>query len=184
MIDTVLSSRAPSTRSLYANRWKLFSQWCQTQGEVPETCTVAIVLRFLQSVLDAGRCASTLKVYAAAISAGHTRVNNQTVGSHYLVGQFLKGAQRRRLSRVVPSWDLTLVLRSVCRPPFEPMGEAELRWLSAKTAFLLAITSAKRVGELHALSVSQMCLRWYPDGSGVTLLPNPSFLPKRGLPHR
>ena len=93
VIDTVLSSRAPSTRSLYANRWKLFSQWCQTQGEVPETCSVAIVLRFLQSVLDAGRCASTLKVYAAAISAGHTRVNNQTVGSHYLVGQFLKGTQ-------------------------------------------------------------------------------------------
>ena len=143
---------------------------------------MAIILRFLQSLLDAGRCASTLRVYAAAISAGHVRVNNQTVGSHYLVSQFLKGAQRRRPSKVtvVPSWDLTLVLRSVCRPPFEPIGEAELRWLSAKTAFLLAVTSAKRVGELHALSVSQMCMRWYPGGSGVTLLPNPSFLPKRG----
>ena len=112
------------------------------------------------------------------------RVNNQTVGSHYLVSQFLKGAQRRRPPwvTVVPSWDFTLVLRSVCRPPFEPIREAELRWLSAKTAFLLAITSAKRVGELHALSVSQMCMRWYPHGSGVTLLPNPSFLPKRVPP--
>ena len=57
---------------------------------------MAIVLHFLQSVLDAGRCASTLKVYVAAISAGHTRLNNQTVGLHYLVGQFLKGTQRRR----------------------------------------------------------------------------------------
>ena len=69
--------------------------------------------------------------------AGHARVNNQTVGSRYLVSQFLKGAQRRRpLSvTVVPSWDLTLVLRSVCRPPFEPIGEAELRWLSARLHF-------------------------------------------------
>ena len=181
VIDTVLSSRAPSTRLLYANRWKLFYQWCQTQGELLENWLVAIILRFLQSLLDAGRCASSLKVYAAAISAGHVRVNNQTMGSHYLVSQFLKGAQRRRPSRVtvVPSWDLTLASRSVSGQ-VEPIGEAELRWLSAKTAFLLAITSAKRVGELHALSVSQMCLRWYPGGSGVTLLPNPSFLPKRG----
>ena len=45
---------------------------------------------------------------------------------------------------------------------------AELKWVSAKTAFLLAITSAKRVVELHALSVSDSCLRWNSDGSGVT----------------
>ncbi|KAK0150008.1 hypothetical protein N1851_009243 [Merluccius polli] len=128
--------------------------------------------------------ASTLKVYAAAISAGHAREDNQIVGSHYLVSQFLKGAQRHRPSRVtvVPSWDLTLVLRSVCWPPFEPIGEAELQWLSAKTAFLLAITTAKRVDELHTPSVNQMFMRWYPDGLGVTLLPNPSFLPKRVPP--
>ena len=182
VIDTVLSSRAPSTRSLYANRWKLFSEWCQTQGELPGNCSVAIILCFLQSLLDACRCASTLKLYAVAISAGHVRVNNQTRGSHYLVSQFLKGAQRRRPSRVtvVLSWDLTLVLRSVCQRPFELIGEAEFRWLSAKTAYLLAITLAKRVGELHTQTVSQMCMRWYTDGSLVTLLPNPSFLPKRG----
>ena len=30
------------------------------------------------------------------------------------------------------------------------------------------------------LSVSQMCMYWHPDGSGVTLLPNLSFLPKMG----
>ncbi|KAK0156323.1 hypothetical protein N1851_000360 [Merluccius polli] len=40
------------------------------------------------------------------------------------------------------------------------------------------MSSAKRVGELHALSVSQECLQWSPDGTGVTLWPNPSFLPK------
>ena len=45
VIDTVLSSRAPSTRLPYANRWKLFSQWCQTQGELLENCSVATILR-------------------------------------------------------------------------------------------------------------------------------------------
>ncbi|KAK0156350.1 hypothetical protein N1851_000347 [Merluccius polli] len=45
-----------------------------------------------------------------------------------------------------------------------------------KVAFLLAITSAKRVGELQALSMAETCLRWNPDGSGVVLWP--TFLPK------
>ncbi|KAK0136689.1 hypothetical protein N1851_027136 [Merluccius polli] len=163
-------------RSLYANQWKLFSQWCQTQGEVPETCSVAIVLRFLQSVLDAGRCASTLKVYAATISAGHTRVNNQTVGSGWSVFEGRTEAQaiKGHCSAVM---ELDVGFEVSVSAPIRTHGGGR-----TQTAFLLAITSAKRVGELHALSVSQMCLRWYPDGSGVTLLPNPSFLPKRGPP--
>ena len=91
VVRTIFSSRAPSTRLLYANRWKLFSQWCVARGEVPETCSVVVILHFLQSVLDNRRAASTLHVYMAAISATHARVDNQTVGSHYLIRQFLKG---------------------------------------------------------------------------------------------
>ncbi len=47
---------------------------------------------------------------------------------------------------------------------------------------MLALASAKRVSELHALSVSELCMRWLPDDSGVVLRPNPSFLPKVLLP--
>ncbi|KAK0155755.1 hypothetical protein N1851_001748 [Merluccius polli] len=47
------------------------------------------------------------------------------------------------------------------------------KWPSGKTAFLLAIASAKQVGELHDLSVSQACMSWNADGSGVALWPNP-----------
>lgn len=47
-----------------------------------------------------------------------------------------------------------------------------------KTTFLMAVTSAKRLEELHALSFSESCLRWAPDGSGMTLWPNVAFLPK------
>ena len=43
----------------------------------------------------------------------------------------------------------------------------------------LAVMSAKRLGELHALSVARDCLRWTSDRSEVTMWPNPSFLPKR-----
>lgn len=180
VVHTIASSRAPSTNALYANRWRLFSKWCLAQGVEPTRCPTPAILQFLQSLFDKGLTPSTIKVYAAAISAHHARVDGRTVGSHPLVARFLRGALRLRPPRRarVPTWDLPLVLQALCNAPFEPMLTADVSWLSMKTAFLLAITSAKRVGELHALSVGGDCLQWHPDGSGVTLWPNPSFLPK------
>ena len=180
VIQTILDARAPSTQALYANRWKLFSQWCGVNREVPESCSVPVILRFLQSLMEKKLSASTLKVYVAAISAKHSKVDNQTVGSHTLVTRFLRGVRRRNPPQAVkhPSWDLTLVLEALRHPPYEPLGQSELKWASAKLAFLLAMASAKRVGELHALSVSTACMRWNSDGTGVALWPNPSFLSK------
>ena len=43
-----------------------------------------------------------------------------------------------------------MVLHAVSRPPFEPLQQIELRKLSFKTALLLALTSAKRVSDIHA----------------------------------
>lgn len=179
--NTILNSRAPSTRSAYAYRWKLFSEWCSEQAVVPEHCPVPLVLRFLQSLLENNRAAATLRVYVAAISAHHVRIDGQQLGSHALVTQFLRGAQRLRppQSVRVSLWDLGLVLKSLTLPPFEPLEHSDLKWISLKAAFLLAIASSKRVSELHALSVSASCMRWNADGSVVTLWPNPAFLPKR-----
>ena len=48
---------------------------------------------------------------------------------------------------MVPPWDFTLVLKGLQEPPFEPLEEADFLWLLVKTTLLVAITSAKRVGE-------------------------------------
>ena len=163
---TILNARAPSTRMQYESRWQLFSVWCSDGGEDPVHCTVPKILEFL--------------LLMAAISTQHARVDDNTVGCHRLVSLFLKGVLRilpPQAQRVL-AWNLPLVLDTLCLPPFEPLAQAELKFVSAKTAFLLAINSAKHVGELHALSVSDSCLRWNSDGSGVTLWPNMAFLPK------
>ncbi len=52
------------------------------------------------------------------------------------------------------SWDLPLVLRSLTQHPCKPIGHADLRSLSHKTVLHLDICSAKRVSDLHAVSVS------------------------------
>ena len=50
-----------------------------------------------------------------------------------------------------PSWDLSKVLRFLISGAFEPLRDAPLRALSKKVLFLLALATAKRVGELQAL---------------------------------
>ena len=77
-----------------------------------------------------------------------------------------------------PHWGPWLGARSAWEASLEPLGTATLQRLSWKVAFLLAVTSARRVGELHALSVSAECLQMGPGKSSVTLRPNSSFLPK------
>ena len=50
-----------------------------------------------------------------------------------------------------PPWDLALVLQSLTGAPYEPLRTCDERFLAQKTLFLLALASAKRIGELHAL---------------------------------
>ena len=51
-----------------------------------------------------------------------------------------------------PSWDLLTVLNFLRSSPFEPLSNASLRDITRKTLFLVALATAKRVGELQALS--------------------------------
>ena len=181
---TMTNARAPSTRLVYAHKWKAFSRWCQERNEDPVHCPVSVILTFLQALLSQGRSPSTLKVYVAAISCWHSVVSGETVGRNKDVSLFLRGARRLHppTRPVVPVWDLSIVLAALRSPPYEPLAGASLECVSKKTAFLLAMASAKRVSELHALSVHESCCRWNPAGSGVTLWPNAAFLPKVASP--
>ncbi|KAI2644945.1 ORF V: Enzymatic polyprotein [Labeo rohita] len=164
VVETILQSRAPSTRKLYALKWKLFTSWCGSHQQDPVNCPVGTVLEFLQDRLSAGLSHSTLKVYVAAIAAYHAPLGGLSVGKDPLVSRFLRGALRLRppVRSRVPPWDLSLVLEALCRPPFEPIEEISDRHLTIKTVFLIAITSLKRVGDLQALSVAPSFLDFAP----------------------
>ena len=69
------------------------------------------------------------------------------------------------------------MLEALQQDPFEPLTSGRLVFLTFKTAFLLAVTSAKRVGELKALSASQRYTQITP--AGVRLWLNP-FLHSEG----
>ncbi len=78
----------------------------------------------------------------------------------------------------VPSWDLSVVLEGLVTAPFEPLKSASERILTLKVVLLLALMSLKRVGDLQALSVSEMCMDFAPGLVKVTLRPRPGYVPK------
>ncbi|KAI2668277.1 Transposon Ty3-G Gag-Pol polyprotein [Labeo rohita] len=110
VVETILHSRAPSTRKLYALKWKLFTSWCGRHQQDPVNCPVGSVLEFLQDRLSAGLSHSTLKVYVAAIAAYHAPLGGFSVGKDPLVTRFLRGVLRLRppVRPRVPTWDLSV----------------------------------------------------------------------------
>ncbi len=112
--------------------------------------------------------------------AHHDAVDGRSLGKHDLIVRFLKGARRMNPSRppLVPFWDLSIVLAELQRGPFEPLDSVELKFLSAKTVLLTALTSIKKVGDLRAFSVSEECLVFGPVYSHVFLRPRPGYVPK------
>ncbi|XDV15586.1 hypothetical protein PO909_015637 [Leuciscus waleckii] len=133
----------------------------------------SVVLSFLQEGLERRLSPSTLKVYVAAIAAHHDAVEGKSVGKHDLIIRFLRGARRLNPPRppLIPSWDLSVVLTALQSAPFEPLQSVELKFLSMKTALLVALASIKRVGDLQAFSVDEACLEFGLANSHVILRP-------------
>ena len=93
--------------------------------------------------------------------------------------------------RIMPKWDLHLVLLSLLRLPFASNGDEDgwrhsLKWQTMECVFLLALASARRLSYLHALSVAPgRCV--FARGNTqrqlvVSLLPEHGFLAKNQLP--
>ncbi|KAL0194596.1 hypothetical protein M9458_008168, partial [Cirrhinus mrigala] len=152
MVDLTGLPQAPSTRQAYALKWR-------------GGCSVGVVFFFLQEKLERRLSPSTLKVYVAAITAYHDVVDGLSLGKHHLIIRFLRGARRLNPPRLhlIPSWDLSVVFGAE---------------ISLKTVLLIALTSIKRVGDLHAFSVSETCLEFGPADSHMTLRPRPGYVSK------
>lgn len=77
---------------------------------------------------------------------------------------------------IVPAWSLSLVLAKLMGKLCEPLATVSLHLLSWKTAFLVAITSAKRASELTASQHNPPFTIFHRNM--VVLRPDPAFLPK------
>jgi integrase len=89
--------------------------------------------------------------------------------------------ERPKQRRLVPILDLGIVLKALQLSPFEPLDLISFKFLTYKCCFLLALATGRRRSELHALSVSESCIRFAAVKSSVTFLTDPAFLAKNQL---
>uniref|UniRef100_A0A803JB94 Core-binding (CB) domain-containing protein n=1 Tax=Xenopus tropicalis TaxID=8364 RepID=A0A803JB94_XENTR len=173
-VHTLLASRKPTTEHTYHRIWEKFREWCLQSAVSFSSPSESTIVNFLQSGLEKDLSLATLKVQISALSA----LTKVKWADQPLVSRFLQGVKRLKpqVRPVVPSWDLNLVLQALVEPPFEPLESIPMELLSMKAAFLIAITSARRVVEIQALLRSDPYLKIHQDK--VVLRLSEKFLPK------
>ena len=78
-----------------------------------------------------------------------------------------------------PKWDLSWVLVCLQKAPYEPLHKASKLHVTLKTAFLLALATAKRCSKIHALAMDSNHLRFSQSDGSVSLTVQTGFLAKK-----
>ncbi len=152
--EAIASHHRASTSSLYQSKWKQFVDWCDTEQVDSLKATVPQVADFFLYLFnDKGLKMSTIKGYRAAISKV-LKYQGTDISNDDEISLLFRSLDIKRPTTMstVPKWDLALALRHLTGPPYEPMHLASPKALTQKTVFLLGLASAKRIGELHALT--------------------------------
>ncbi|XP_069833017.1 uncharacterized protein [Dendropsophus ebraccatus] len=174
VITTLLASKKRVTSEIYLRTWRAFCRFVNKPINVLVPPDIPVVLDFLQEGLNKRLRPSTIRVQISALSS----LFDFKLAEHPWVRRFMRATDRifPSIKPKLPPWDLNLVLSQLTEPPFEPLADLSIKILSQKLAFLLAITSARRVGEISAFSIQQPYMSIREDR--VILSPDPAFLPK------
>ena len=86
---------------------------------------------------------------------------------------------RPKSARNIPKWNLSVVLNELVKKPFESMKDSDIKHLTLKTAFLLALVSGKQRSEIHAWVANKVSNlgQW----EKVALFPSSDFIAKNQL---
>ena len=179
--ETIVAPQRSSTRTIYKSKWVLFGKWCRENSVDFSTPSVKQISDFFMYLYeDLNRRPSTIDGYRTAIvdtlgPTAHHIAHNADL--HRLLSSFHR--DHPKSSRNLPKWNLSVVLNELTKAPFEPMKDTDLKHLTLKTAFLLALASGKRCSEIHAWvanKVSNLC-QW----EKVALFPSSDFIVKNQL---
>ena len=164
-------SHRPSSRKAYQLKWHVYRQWCHSHGHSSSNPSLAKAADFLCWLHSSKRLGvSSIKGYRSMLSAVFC-FQLPSLSSHPVLRDLLRSFALESAPRHLrpPAWDLTLVLRFLNTSSFEPLTEVPLRALTQKVLFLVAFATAKRVGELQAISSvvtfvrGDACLSYVPD---------------------
>ena len=150
--ERIKALQRKSSTKVYQSRWTIYGQWCSQNKVDITSATIPQEAEFLNYLF-------TIKNLKPATITGYRTVIADSLGSqgeviskslelNRLIASFTRHG--RNQNRSIPTWDLSLVLLGLTKPPFETLSEASLKWLTYKTVFLFTLASGKRRSEIHA----------------------------------
>ena len=180
--DQISRGHRQSSRAVYDSKWRIFSGWCAGQSVDPFQVTIPQLADFFVFLFQVKHLnPRTIKGYRSAISSTISSCGSRTELSYSQeLSSLIRSFQLERplQRKVAPQWNLSLVLQALTKPPFEPIAKCELKFLTLKTVFLVALASGRRRSELHALCFDSTHFRQNQDQSMVTLYPDLEFVAK------
>ena len=185
-----------SSQQVYESHWSRFVAFCRTKRWHVFRVRSHHFSTYMMHLFRDGLLPSTIISHRTSVaSVLHHWVYDPAADPHIKLLVRAFRLERPVQRRIMPKWDLHLVLLSLMRPPFtsqsEDNGESSddvipLKWRTLKCVFLLALAFARRRSYLHALSIAPgRCV--FARGNTqrqllVSLLPEPGFLAKNQLP--
>ena len=153
VVDRIINPIRKSSKSCYDARWNCFIKYCEELKIKPTSITIPQLCDFfLHLFKDKQYKTVTIKGYRSALNP-HLQFRLGDLGSNTVLAKLFQSFERDRpktMNKVQP-WDLTLILHALTQKPFEPLDMISLKFLSWKTAFLLALATGRRCCELHAI---------------------------------
>ena len=169
-----------STTLVYQAKWFLFCKWCKSRGLRPSRIKPPDLAEFLMFKKEGGLKFPTLMGYKAAI-VSTLKFKSKTDFNTEEIKALMKSFQQQDLKtrNVVPAWDLSVVMDTLRKPPFEPLEACNIKLLTYKTIFLVALATGRRVSELHAVQFDT--LSWPDNKSYILCRVNPTFIAKNQI---
>ena len=118
-----------STGIVYEAKWAIFCNWCSGRDIDPVRVTVQQLADFLVYLFEIKRLVpSTIKGYRSAIGRTISLLGGPDFGQNEYISLLVRSfsLERPKQNKLVPQWNLGLVLAALNSPPFEPAEEVDL----------------------------------------------------------
>ena len=150
-------ARRDSSKTTYETPWNKWLCWCDGKQIDPLQATVDNIIDFLADKFEyAPLQYATLNVYRSALSAYHPPIDGYKVGVHPKIKELMRGAfnEKPPQPRYPDTWNVDMVLKYlVSGKRNEELSQLDL---THKLAMLMALVSAGRSHEIHALKLPLM----------------------------
>jgi hypothetical protein len=155
------------TQKDYCSKFKQFNSWCCSRQIDPNSISLSQIADFLTYLyIEKGLQYRTIAGYRSMLSTVLPTVDNFPIGQHPHIIRLIKGVFNSRppVKKLLPEWDLHIVLNMLENSPFEPLEQISLKELTFKTVFLTAITTFRRCSDLQALRIDEHLMRIQEQG--------------------